>query len=85
MTSALSFPYGKGLWKGMFGAVTISSFPGCSKVLSPLTRQLKCIFLTAGQVSLSSSQPGVISNCLLEQQRSVFWWSQAVNEAQTWD
>lgn len=33
----LSFilPYGKGLWKGMFGAVTIHSFPGCSKVLPP--------------------------------------------------
>ncbi|XP_053838171.1 NADH dehydrogenase [ubiquinone] 1 alpha subcomplex subunit 10, mitochondrial-like isoform X2 [Vidua macroura] len=45
-----------------------------------LIRHLKCIFLTPGQVSLSSRQPGVISNYLLEQQRSVFWWIQAVIE-----
>lgn len=85
-TSALSFLYGKGVWKGMFGAVTIHSFPGCSKVLSP-AHQAPEVHLpdTRPELSLSSRQPGVISNYLLEQQRSVSKWSQAVSEAQTRD
>lgn len=85
----LSLPSGKGLWKVMFGAVATCSFPSGFYVVSAPHCALHHPNTSSGFLHIYSvvfdNLRLVWSSFPVNQQRSVFQWSQAVNEAQTWD